>query len=86
MRLLPEDGFRSPNGIAVDKGGNVYITDYNSSPRIIKYRPTGDGTGGINNSGYEFDTAWGGQGSDPEELGRPWALAVDSENGVYVTL
>ncbi len=76
--------FMNPSGIAVDGEGNVYVADRDHS-RIQKFRPTPDGTGGIDNSGYEIDVIWGGMGTGPENLSLPFGIAVDNEAHVYVT-
>ncbi|MBW1824929.1 MAG: caspase family protein, partial [Deltaproteobacteria bacterium] len=76
--------FRNPCGIAVDDEGNVYVTDRDNQ-RILKFKPTLDGTGGVDNSGYEIDNIWGGLGSGEEEFISPFAIALDAENNVYVT-
>ena len=76
--------FMNPSGIAVDGEGNVYVADRDNS-RIQKFKPTPDGTGGIDNSGYEIDIIWGRMGTDPGEFLCPYGIAVDNEANVYVT-
>lgn len=66
--------FDFPHGVAVDGGGNVYVTD--TVHRVQKFT----GTGG-------FLTAWGGpgSGSGDGQFRFPEGVAVDGAGNVYVT-
>ena len=63
--------FNNPNGIAVDREGNVYVCD--ESCRIQKF--TSDG---------EFITKWGHCGIGVEDFFKPIDLAIDNDGNVYV--
>lgn len=56
--------------LAVDQGGNVYVGNANS---IVKF----------DNNGVLL-TQWGSTGMDPGQFNRPYGIAVDGRNNVYV--
>ena len=62
-----------PVGIAVDKQGIVYISEYDNS-RISLFTSEG-----------QFIKAFGGFGHDPGQFERPRGLAVDSSGILYIT-
>ncbi|MHC4508450.1 MAG: NHL repeat-containing protein [Planctomycetota bacterium] len=64
--------FDSPEGIAVDKSGNVYVCDRQNC-RIQKFDSDG-----------RFLAKWGKEGSDDGEFHFPAAVAIDKEGNVYV--
>jgi len=64
--------FDTPEGIAVDKSGNVYVCDRQNS-RIQKFDSDG-----------KFLAKWGKEGSDDGEFHFPAAVAVDKEGNVFV--
>jgi tripartite motif-containing protein 71 len=65
--------YNSPNGIAVDSHGNVYVTDYDNN-RVQKFDSNGN-----------FITKWGSEGSKDGQFLNPQGIAVDSHGNVYVT-
>ena len=73
--------FYTPSGVAVDSSGNVYITDRGSefaltdhnNQRVQKF-----------NSSGAYITKWGGYGTGDGMFKRPYDVAVDSNNNVYV--
>ncbi|WP_162616221.1 S-layer homology domain-containing protein [Paenibacillus lutimineralis] len=73
--------FNQPIGIAVDRGGNVYIADRSNS-RIRKVDTSGNistiaGTGRYNYSGDGVPAA-------SADLNCPYGIAVDSSGNVYI--
>jgi len=65
-------GLNSPEGVAVDGLGNVYVADtYNH--RIQKFDSEGN-----------FLTKWGTEGSGDGQFKRPVGIAVDVSGNVYV--
>jgi DNA-binding beta-propeller fold protein YncE len=64
--------FRYPQGIAVDSGGNVFVSD-NENHRIQEF--TADG---------QFLTSIGGFGYDPGQFRWPAGLAFDPAGNLYV--
>jgi DNA-binding beta-propeller fold protein YncE len=64
--------FDSPEGIAVDSSGSVYVADSDNN-RVQKF--SSDGT---------FITKWGSSGTADGQFGGPEGIAVDSSGSVYV--
>jgi sugar lactone lactonase YvrE len=64
--------FNSPQGIAVDGSGNVYVADRDNN-RVQVFSSTGT-----------FVRAWGTAGSGDGQLYTPQGIAVDSIGNVYV--
>jgi DNA-binding beta-propeller fold protein YncE len=65
--------YNSPNGIAVDSHGNVYVTDYDNN-RVQKFDTNGN-----------FITKWGDGGTNNIQFDDPQGIAVDTHDNVYVT-
>ncbi|MCA9331422.1 fibronectin type III domain-containing protein, partial [Candidatus Saccharibacteria bacterium] len=61
----------SIHGIAVDSGGNVYVSDKND--RIQKFSSTGT-----------LLATWGAYGSGDNQFSTPAGIAIDNSNNVYV--
>ena len=64
--------FNSPQGIATDSGGNVYVTD-TSNYRVQKFTSAG-----------VFSAKWGSNGTGDGEFDSPQGIATDSDGKVYV--
>jgi sugar lactone lactonase YvrE len=63
----------SPFGIAFDKTGNIYVSDYTNN-RIEKFSST-----------HEFITSWGSKGPSPGQFNGPTAIAIDNNDNIYVS-
>jgi DNA-binding beta-propeller fold protein YncE len=68
-----EGELSGPTGLAVDTGGNVYVSD-NGNHRVVKFDSSGS-----------FIASWGSGGSGNGEFKGPTGLAVDSKGRVYVS-
>ena len=64
--------FRSPSGVAVDRQGNLYVTD-TFNHRVQVFNPRG-----------RFEREFGSHGNGAGQFSRPKGIAVDSEGHVYV--
>ena len=72
--------FRNPNGMAVDKAGNIYVGDLNNHV-IRKITPAGVVTtfaGIMGVRGYQDGAA------TVAEFNEPWGLAIDNSDNIYV--
>jgi tripartite motif-containing protein 71 len=68
----PPGGFNGPRGVAVDKFGNMFVTDtYNQ--RVQKLNPNGS-----------FNTQWGSRGRDDYAFNYPRMIATDPRDGAVV--
>jgi DNA-binding beta-propeller fold protein YncE len=68
----PAHIFRDPIGVAVDAGGNVYVTDQGTA-QVIELSPAG-----------RVLARWGRQGKGPGRLNIPEGIAVGRSGRVYV--
>ena len=59
--------------MAVDSMNNIYVAEY-SGKNIQKFDSQGN-----------FLTMWGQEGKNPGEFKKPWGVAVDSKDNVYVS-
>ncbi len=67
-----EGEMNMPIAVAVDRNGNVYLSDWGNS-RIQKFDSNG-----------QFLLAWGTPGSAPGQFNTPQQLAIDSQDRLYV--
>ncbi len=65
-------GFVNPIGIDIDSNGDVYVAD-STNNRIQKFDANGN-----------FILQWGSGGSGSGLFSRPWGLAIDAADNVYV--
>jgi sugar lactone lactonase YvrE len=72
---------RSPYGVAVDAGGNLYIADY-SNNRIRKVDTSGviSTVAGTGTSGYSGD----GDQATSAQIRSPYGVAVDTGGNLYI--
>jgi sugar lactone lactonase YvrE len=70
-----DDGntFTSPNGVAIDADGNVYVTEFNGD-RVQQFTPDG-----------VLITTWGGTGAEPGDLAAPIDVDIDAEGFIYIS-
>jgi len=69
----PSGTFQNPDGVALDRQGNVYVVDQ-TTDRIQKLGSTGEPL-----------AQWGGPGKGPGQFSGPAAVAVDRQGNTYVT-
>jgi len=69
-------GFFNPQAIAVDAGGDVYVSEFAGDQRVQRFNPR--------TTTVTFVDGWGAPGSQPGQFARPAGLAIDSQSNVYV--
>ena len=62
-----------PTDMAFASNGDVYVTDGYGNNRVMRYDAQG-----------VFKQTWGGLGTGPGQLSQPHAIAIDSDDRVYV--
>jgi hypothetical protein len=70
------ESFASPTGVVVASNGDIFVTDGHRGPaghRIVKYARDG-----------KFVKTWGKMGSEPGNFRTPHAIAIDSQDRVFV--
>ena len=71
--VLSDAQLRRPEGIAVDRDGNLWVADYGHD-RVVKLAPDG-----------HLLLSWGARGSGPGEFVGPKGVAIDPSSGrLYV--
>ena len=65
--------FGYPTDVVIDRAGNYYVAEYGENDRIQVFAPDG-----------KWLRQWGGHGYGPGEFLRPRALAIDSDDHLYV--
>ncbi len=70
---LGDGQFGSPNGIAIDSAGNIYVTDFELD-RVQKFNSTGD-----------FQSKFGESGPENGKFQKPSGISFDSNGNIYVT-
>src|SRR5918995_1177254 len=70
--VTTESSFKSPEGIAVDQAGNVYVAD-TANNRVQVFSSNGT-----------FMSKWGKYGVGNSSLNYPQGIAVDQAGNVYV--
>ena len=72
--LPPIDGlFREPTDVAWDSHGNTYISDGYINSRVAKFDAHG-----------QWVKSWGEPGTEPGQFHLPHAIAIDTDDNVYV--
>jgi len=70
------ESFASPTGVVVNSSGEIFVTDGHRGPgghRILKYAKDG-----------KFIKTWGKMGSEPGNFRIPHAIAIDSQDRLFV--
>ena len=67
------DVMGTPEGLAIDEQGNVYVTDYRLA-QVEVYSAAG-----------EFLTRWGERGTGDLQFQAPVAVAIDSAGDIYIS-
>ncbi len=67
------DHLNYPVSAAIDRHGNIFVTEYSTCQIAV-----------LNQMG-EVVYRWGGCGSGEGQMGRPWDIAVDLNDNVYVS-
>lgn len=62
-----------PTDVAIDKDGNIYVSEYGKNARIIKF-----------SKDFVFLKEWGGNGTEKGKFQRPMALAIDTRDRLLV--
>lgn len=70
--VLPEGQLQRPEGLALDRDGNLYVADYGRH-RIAKFAPDG-----------QFVRAFGQYGTGPGEMQGPKGVSLDALGRLYV--
>jgi hypothetical protein len=86
------DGLYFPIGLAQDGAGGVYVADRNNS-RVLVFAPDGDTTadrvygqhGELDAYTQNFDGVGGSSLPSADTLNFPVAIALDADDGLYVT-
>lgn len=74
--LADKTHFASPRDVAVDSGGNLWVTDMVSN-RVVKFDPAG-------NYLTQLGITWEG-GTDNAHFNGPVGVALDSEGNIYIS-
>lgn len=75
---LIKSGLITPNDVALDKYGNLYIVEKDANR--VRRLSVSDGSREVIVGNED-----GAAGSDSEHLNKPWGIAFDSENNLYVS-
>jgi hypothetical protein len=85
--------FFTPEGIATDSGGNVYVADFSNS-RVQKFdssgaflRAWGKNVGGVGNATCTVAASCraGSTGVEGDAFSRPYGVGIDGADNVYIT-
>jgi len=77
--------FNLPIGVAVDSSGNVWVADYNNN-RVLEFAaPSTNGASAIKVFGQpDFTSHTAGTLAAANNLNKPWAMAFDSADNLWV--
>ena len=70
-------GFFNPQAIAVDAGGDVYVTEAAGDQRVQRFNPR--------TTNVTWVAGWGTPGTAPGQFMQPFGLALDSASNVFVS-